>query len=199
LFLTFASPKDGSLPKKLVLTASGDDRENLMFHPEVNANVFRLFQRTNQDASIDERFIRNIQHPEGYFHAFYYPSRYYNTMIAAEILNGKEELNDVIRKTILFLESSQHPNGSWSGDCYETAMALNSLFVLKPRSDRIRKGIAYLVRHQDEDGFWRTGSVIWEFPLGIDKGKWKAYDESGLLTTGYVLMALQKARIMGIP
>ena len=115
-FKTFASANRA----RLVFEPS--PANNLQLHPEVNFNVFYALQATALTQYIDYSLVSESQHELGYWHSYFYPSRFYATWMALELLRGVQVLTHSRNAGIQYLLKSQHKNGSWGtpGNPYDS-------------------------------------------------------------------------------
>lgn len=94
-------------------------------------------------------------------------------------LKAAEASKDMIRDAITDLRKTQHPDGGWGqldsspSDPYATATALVALRDtggLTPNSNSFRRGLAYLLRTQREDGSWFVKSRAKPFQPYYESG-----------------------------
>jgi len=165
---------------------------NFVVHPEVLANVYSVLTEAGRGERIDETLICASQAPEGYFRSYFYPSQYYGTWMALDLLRKSGRLREERGKAMQFISASQNADGSWGrpGNAYETALALDagrdqlSRFALK-------KAITFLLGSQRSDGSWGAPVPIWEFRYkDAPVVTWRAYDGYRVVTSALVLRAL---------
>lgn len=174
--------------------------ENFKAHPEVNANIYSLFNETKQDHhsfEINKELIKSGQNEDGSFNSFYYSSKYYPTYMFLDFLcnykNIDEELTEVKDKGINFILNTQNTNGSWgkdSGNNFETALALVSLKVCKQNGKQMNDGKNFLTKQQNANGSWTSeNEALWTFSPKENE-KWVSY-VNDVLSTSLAIMALK--------
>ena len=188
-FTTF----DGRGPAALVYEPS--EAGNYALHPEVNANVFTLLADTPLAGLINDDLIIRAQTPQGWWHSYFYPGRYYATAMSLKMLCKTKKGENARKKGIAFLQSSQKPDGSWGG-AYDTALALHALAACGVYDDAFGKGISWLALQQKPDGSWRDEEVpLWEYTYkDHPKVIWRAYDTNSVVTTALAVSALRSAQ-----
>jgi squalene cyclase len=64
--------------------------------------------------------------------------------------------SEIVRTALHLVISYQKPNGSWRNDAHLTHLGLGVLvaYGYTLQSDKTRKALKWLVRHQNEDGSW---------------------------------------------
>ena len=166
---------------------------NLQIHPEVNLNVFLALRGTALEKSIDYELVRKSQHDDGYWHSYWYPSRYYGTWMALELIRDQPSLKPLRDRARQFLVSSQADDGTWGehGDAYETALACLALQASGEAEGVVGKAIASLLESQRDDGSWQTDQDIWRFHASADD-VWRAFDTNRVITTSLVRCALRQ-------
>jgi hypothetical protein len=169
---------------------------NLQIHPEVNLNVFLALRGTALEKTIDYELVRKSQHDDGHWHSYFYPSRYYGTWMALELIRDHASLKPLRDRARTFLVSSQADDGSWGehGDAYETALACLALQASGEAEGVLGKAIVSLLDSQRDDGSWETDHDIWRFHASADD-VWRAFDSNRIVTTSLVrCVLLQYAR-----
>ncbi|MGH7450943.1 MAG: hypothetical protein ACRENG_06345 [bacterium] len=186
-FVTFADPHK----KKPTLVFAAKSENNFDLHPEVNANVFNALIDTNYDAWIDLGLISRSQSPQGYWHSYFYPDKFYSTFQFLELLRHFPGLSQEKKTGVKFLQSSQNPDGSWGdrGNPYETALALKGLAFHVPINEQFLQGIEFIVNSQHADGSWPNDNVIWEFHQ--DNQTWQGKDTHRAVTTSLCVSVLK--------
>jgi hypothetical protein len=170
-------------------------KNNFRVHPEVLANVYRVLADAGLEWRINESLIRASQAPEGYFHSYFYPSRYYCTWMTAELLAVTGRLQEVRRRAVQFVAESQHQDGSWGhpGDAYETALALSICRREEINRTQVERAVAFLLANQDSEGSWRTCRPIWAFRHKDEPVlMWEAFDTNGMVATALAVNALRR-------
>lgn len=187
-FVTFASSNRG----RMVLERCPEN--NLQCHPEVNLNVFLALRDTEFENHIDFNLIQDLQHADGYWHSYFYPSRYYAIWLAFELIRDRPQLATNVKRGVRFLIDSQHSDGSWgdSGNPYETALAMISLNCVQMGRDAVFRGLTYLLQTQQGHGAWTSDSPVWQFYADADD-VWTAFDTNQILTTSLAVRALKTA------
>ncbi len=184
-----------------VLTHVPSEAGNSGFHPEVNANVFGALAGTNLARLIDEDVVLRSQDPEGFFRTYFYPGKYYGTLIALDFLCKTGRGEDARKKGVAFLTASQNRDGSWGrpAGAYETSLALCGLGACKAFGDSFHKGVSWLLRQQKADGSFREEeTVVWQYTYQDNPSVvWRAFDTSGVVTTALALRALRSVQRAG--
>jgi hypothetical protein len=185
-FRTFASRTRAGL------VVDATPANNLQLHSEVNLNVFLALQGTNLENAIDDRLICESQHEDGYWHSYFYPSRYYATWFALELIRDQPAFKALRARGHHFLLSSQSNDGTWGdlGDPYETALACCALAACDETGASITEAASFFLNSQLNDGSWATDRKIWEFHATEDD-VWQAFDSNRVITTSLVLCALR--------
>lgn len=185
-FVTFAAKKHPTL------AVERRNENNLEMHPEVNANVFNLFVDTDYDNLINWSLVSQAQSSEGFWYSFFYPSKFYGTMMFLELLKQFDVLAEETQRGLRFLEQSQNGDGSWGevGNAYETALALNSLAFHESIDDRFLQGLTFIANRQNADGSWDHDGTIWEFH-DVGNDVWRARDANRVVTTSLCVSALR--------
>lgn len=108
------------------------------------------------------------------------------------------EITPVIEAATRYLCAAQRPDGSWYGSwgicfTYAAMFALESLALAGEtcaNSERVRRGCAFLLKHQDaQDGGWG------ESYKSCEDGVWRAHPEgSQVVQTAWAAIALMEAR-----
>lgn len=168
---------------------------NLQIHPEVNLNVFLALRETALEKTIDYELVRRSQHEDGHWHSYFYPSRYYGTWMALELIRDEPSLKPLRDRARRFLVSSQADDGTWGedGNAYETALACLALQASGEDEDEgvLGRAIASLLDSQRDDGSWETDQDIWRFHASADD-VWRAFDTNRVITTSLVRCVLRQ-------
>lgn len=187
-YATFISNRE-ALPTHLVSPPA-----NFGIHPEVNANIYHLFNRLHLSTKINYSLIRKFQARAGYWYSYFYPGKYYSTYLNLRLLCAAGQLRKQVEKGVQFIITSQNRDGSWGSvsNAYDTALALNSLLACGySKEKQIKKGIDYLLSQQVPQGYWKTNSVIWSYDhQNAPLVRWSAYDSEHVITTALVVRAL---------
>lgn len=178
-------------PKVELKSASINNRA---IHPEVNANIFQMFQEMHLESKVNYDLIKQYQSADGYWFTYFYPGKYYSTYMNMRVLCAANTGSKEVSKGLQFISSSQHADGSWGtpGNTYETALALNTLMTCHAKKNpATRKGITYLLQTQQSDGYWKNEQKIWVYTASdIPEIIWSAYDVNHVLTTALAVQAL---------
>ncbi|MGB0515142.1 MAG: squalene--hopene cyclase, partial [Wenzhouxiangellaceae bacterium] len=146
---------------------------------DVSARCLMLYARLDDDrfATARERvreYLLSEQEPDGSWFGRWGTNYIYGTWSALAALgaDGVERNRDAIERAVAWLESIQFEDGGWgegnqsyhdeslagTGSCpraFQTAWALLGLVAAgRADSDAARRGVAWLVKHQDADGAW---------------------------------------------
>ncbi|MDQ3960204.1 MAG: squalene--hopene cyclase [Pseudomonadota bacterium] len=123
------------------------------------------------------RFLRDTQEAEGCWFGRWGTNYIYGTwsVLSALEIAGEDRAQPYIRRAVEWLKETQHIDGGWgeSNDSYfpakrhqphpstsfQTAWALLALMAAgELRSEAVRRGIHYLLQHQQADGLWHDPS-----------------------------------------
>jgi hypothetical protein len=162
--------------------------DNLNVHPEVNANVYALFIDTANESLISVSFIENIQLEDGSWPSYFYPNKYYSTMLFIELLLKKDLSAKSLEKGLKFLHQ-ELATKSHKLDAYSLSLILIPLLKSKQFSKEVKTGIASLIHQQKNDGSWLCKDVIWEFHESPDK-VWISRDSESVICTSLALEAI---------
>ncbi len=188
LFVTFDSPGPTSL------TTEPSPGNNLLAHPEVNANVFLTLRGTHLEHLVDLDVLRRSQDERGFWRSYFYPSSLYATALALDVLDGNPAFADAVERALAFVAGAQNGDGSWGagGDPYETALAVTALAGRPEHAAATGRGVEHLVSMIAADGSWSSRSCVWEFHA-TDRDVWRAYDVHRGLVTARCATALRRA------
>jgi hypothetical protein len=188
LFVTFDAPG----PASLVTEAS--PRNNLLAHPEVNANVYLALRGTHLENLIDYDVLLRAQDERGFWPSYFYPSALYGTLLALDLLHDDARFASAVARALSFIAGSQNADGSWGadGDPYETALAVTALAPYPACAAATQRGVEHLLSSMAADGSWRSQACIWEFHA--DEGDvWRAYDVHRAFVSARCTSALRRA------
>jgi hypothetical protein len=188
LFVTFNSPGPTSL------TTETSPENNLLAHPEVNANVFLALRGTHFEKMINYDVLLRAQDERGFWQSYFYPSRLFATGLALDLLHGIPAFAAATERALAFLVRSQNPDGSWGmhSDAYETALAVTALAGHQGHALTTVRGVEYLLSAMAQDGSWASSACLWEFPAaGGDV--WRAHDTHRTYVSARCLTALRRA------
>jgi squalene-hopene/tetraprenyl-beta-curcumene cyclase len=117
-------------------------------------------------------YIRRTQLPDGSWYGRWGVNYIYGTwsVLAGLRMIGVDMSEEFVRRAIRWLKSRQHTDGGWGESCdtyrdpygedwpstaSQTAWALIGLMHAgEARSPEVRRGIEYLIKTQNEDGYW---------------------------------------------
>jgi hypothetical protein len=107
-------------------------------------------------------FIKESQMEEGYWNPYWWNDALYSTFNCMWALKAGDVGDEVLGKAYDWIAETQLADGGWNdgttgeGVAFSTALALKGL-MLESRSrysDRVRRGVEWLLKHQLEDGSW---------------------------------------------
>lgn len=156
--MTFATSK------RPVLACRANHAANFDVHPEVNANLFHALLDTNEQRHISADLITQSQAPDGSWHSFFYPSKFYSTCHFMELIQRLGGFQPQSEKCLRFLTETQNTDGSWGdiGNPYETALTVRAFASHAPGAGEVSRGLDFLVAAQNDDGSWHGDKVIWD-------------------------------------
>jgi hypothetical protein len=188
LFTTFDVPGAPSL------TTQRSVRNNMLAHPEVNANVFLTLRGTHLEHFVDERVVRDAQDVRGFWPSYHYPSPLFGTLLALDVLRDAPGSDAAIARALAYVAATQNEDGSWGegGDPHETALAVGALAGRASYAAEIEGGVRYLLGTLSAAGAWSSGACIWEF-VADEQDVWRAYDTHGAYVTARCVTALRRA------
>ncbi|MDA9120745.1 hypothetical protein N9J52_01775 [Flavobacteriales bacterium] len=189
LFRTFISKT--VYPK---ITASPSSNNNLMVHPEVNANLLQFFYGTDKEVLMNELFVTELQETNGLWPSYFYPIEFYSTYMFISLLTTYGVGMEANQKAIDEIIQTQKSDGSFgsSNDPLATAFALRSLQIAGYYGEPLHKGIRFLLKKQKLSGCWMSNSEIWKFHHD-DEDVWTAFDTNHILTTSMCLSVLRES------
>ena len=190
LFATFAARE------QIAMVTEPSVENNLMAHPEVNANVFTALRGTPLEGLINTAVVRETQAGDGHWPSYFYPSPFFATYLFLDFIQDQDGLKDVERRGTRFILDRQESNGSWGSppDAYETALAANALARCGETGEPLRKATTYLADTMAADGSWQTSECIWRFHA-TDADVWEARDSHRILTSALCTLALRRADV----
>jgi hypothetical protein len=188
LFLTFDTPGAASL------TADGSPLNNLLAHPDVNANVFLTLRGTHLEALINTEALRASQDERGFWRSYFYPSPLFATLLALDVLRDDPASADARARALAFVAGSQNAGGSWGadGDPYDTALAVAALAGRPEHAAATQRGVEHLLATMAADGSWSSRACIWEFHFD-ERDVWRAYDTHRAYVSARCTTALRRA------
>jgi hypothetical protein len=188
LFVTFDAPGPASL------TAEASPANNLLAHPEVNANVFLTLRGTHLEGLINTEMLRAAQDERGFWRSYFYPSPLFATLLALDVLRDDPAFAGTRARALAFVAGSQNAGGSWSadGDPYDTALAVAALAGHPEYAAATRSGVEHLLSTMAADGSWNSRSCIWEFHFD-EHDVWRAYDTHRAYVSARCTTALRRA------
>jgi hypothetical protein len=188
LFVTF----DGPVPASLVTEAS--PRNNLLAHPEVNANVYLALRGTHLEKLIDYDVLLRAQDERGFWPSYFYPSSLYGTLLVLDLLHDDARFAPAVARALSFIAGSQNVDGSWGadGDPYETALAVTATASYPAYAAATQRGVEHLLTSMTADGSWTSQACIWEFHAD-ERDVFRAYDVHGTFVSARCTSALRRA------
>jgi hypothetical protein len=188
LFVTFDAPGTASL------VTDASPRNNLLAHPEVNANVFLALRGTHLEELIDYDLLLRTQDERGFWRSYFYPSWLYGTLIALDVLHDGPRFAPAVTRALSFIVGSQQADGSWgaNGDPYETALAVAAIAQHPACAAATQRGVDHLLSSMTADGSWTSQACVWEFHAG-ERDVWRAYDVHGAFVSALCTTALRRA------
>jgi hypothetical protein len=188
LFATFNS----SGP--VAMTTERSPANNLLAHPEVNANVLMALRGTHLERCADFEILRRTQDPSGGWPSYFYPSPLYGTLLALDTLAGNEALAASTARGLAYVAAGQNADGSWvrDGDPCETAFAVAALAGHRDYGRVVALGVDHLLATIADDGSWASRACVWEFHAAPDD-IWRAYDTHRAYVSARCVIALRRA------
>jgi hypothetical protein len=167
---------------------------NLLAHPEVNANICLALQGTHFAHFVNYEALVSAQHKDGFWESYFYPSPFFGTLLSLEVLRDNGAFAATTDRAIAFILDRQSPEGHWGagGDPYETALAVAALAIRKAHPEEMRRGVDYLLATLAADGSWTSEACIWQFPAGNGE-LWRAFDFHRAYVSARCLIALRRA------
>ena len=188
LFVTFDAPGATSL------TTEASPRNNLLAHPEVNANVFLALRGTHLERFVNGELLREAQDERGFWRSYFYPSPLFATLLALDAFGDDPAFGAQTARALSFISGSQNADGSWGADAdpYETGLAVTALAGRPEHAARMRRGVEHLIATMAADGSWTSRACVWEFHAD-DHDVWRAYDPHRAYVTARCTTALRRA------
>jgi hypothetical protein len=188
LFVTFDAPGPTSL------TTEGSPRNNLLAHPEVNANVFLALRGTHLERLVNYDMLLEAQDERGFWRSYFYPSPLFATGLALDVIHADPAFASATERGLSFIVGSQNADGSWGADSdpYETALAVAALAGHERHAAATCKGVEYLLATMAEDGSWTSRACLWEFHRD-ECDIWRAYDTHRAFVSARSMIALRRA------
>jgi hypothetical protein len=188
LFLTFDAPHPARL------TTEQTPENNLLAHPEVNANVFLALAGTHLQRLTNRDALRSAQEEYGNWKSYFYPSPIFGTLLALEVLEGDGASATAVKRALSFIADSQNADGSWGedGDAHETALAVTALSGREAHAVAVRRGVEHLLATMGGDGSWASPACVWEFHATA-ADVWRAYDAQRSYVSARCMIALRAA------
>jgi hypothetical protein len=187
LFATFAVPGPTSL------TTEASPQNNLLAHPEVNANVFLALRGTHLERLVNYDALLQTQDQRGVWRSYFYPSALFGTLLALEILHDPAFATATDRARACIV-GSQNADGSLGAgsDPYETALAIAALAGHHAHTAAIHRGVEFLLSSMGADGSWTSAACVWNFHQD-EHDVWRAYDKHRAYVSARCLFALRRA------
>ena len=188
LFVTFDAQGPASL------TTERSPGNNLLAHPEVNANVFLALRGTHLERFIDWDMLPRAQDERGFWRSYFYPSPLFGTLLALDLLVDEPAFAATTSRALSYVASSQNADGSWGADAdpYETALAVAALAGHPGHAAATARGVEHLLATMAADGSWTSPACIWEVPADAHD-VWRAYDTHRAYVTARCTTALRRA------
>jgi squalene cyclase len=125
-------------------------------------------------------FIRRSQMKEGYWNPYWWNDALYSTLHCMWALKAGDRGDKVFWKAYDWIAETQLVDGSWNdgttgkGAAFSTALALKGLMLgaRSTDSDRVRRGVEWLLNHQLEDGSWPHHYLL-RIPYPTMKEPWR--------------------------
>ena len=119
-------------------------------------------------------WLRKQMHRDGYWRDLWLAKDTYGTAcaIAAFVKVGLKNVPEV-QRGVAWLEGTQNADGGWGEDMFgnptestveQTAWSTYALLLANPENTAAERGIAFLLKHQREDGSWleKCVGIYWE-------------------------------------
>ena len=176
------------------ITTSPSTENNLMIHPEVNANILQFLYGTDKELFLNELFITELQETTGLWPSYFYPVEFYGTYMFISLINTYGIGEASKQKAINGIIQTQKTDGSFgsSNDPLATAFALRSLQIAGYNGEPLQQGIRFLLKSQKFNGCWMSNSEIWKFHHD-DGDVWTAFDTNHILTTSMCLSVIRES------
>ena len=189
LFLTFANKNVSPH-----ITCSPAAKNNLLIHPEVNANIFQFLHGTDKQRLMNDLFVTKLQKTNRLLPNYFYPIEFYGTYMFIMLAETYGLAHEAKGKAIEGIIKSQKADGSFgsSSDPLATAFALKSLQIAGYEGESIDRGIKFLLEKQTFKGYWKSDSVIWKFHHD-DGDIWTAYDSNHIIATAMCMSVLRNS------
>ena len=134
---------------------------------------------TNEGVADALKFIKGSQMEEGYWNPYWWNDALYSTYNCMWALKD-DGGDEVLERACDWVAETQLANGGWNdgtteeGVAFSTALALKGLMIgsRSTDSDRIRRGVEWLLKHQLEDGSWRPYYLL-RIPYPAMKEPWR--------------------------
>jgi squalene cyclase len=126
------------------------------------------------------KFIEESQMEEGYWNPYWWDDALYSTFSCMWALKAGDGDDEVLGKACDWIAETQLADGGWShgttGEAvaFSTALALKGLMLgsRSTDSDRVRRGVEWLLKHQLEDGSWPPHYLL-RIPHPTMKEPWR--------------------------
>lgn len=173
---------------------------------EVVANLvfaLTLYDPTRFAAAIKRgiQFLLKSHDQKYFWNSTWYYGNYYGTYVSLRAICAANGSRETIEKSVMRLETTRHPDGSWSVDgqgssALQTALALLALSIAKKHlgsrvdSRWLKSSLAYLTDSGGADGNWPASPFI-QMPMGRPHGYVHTIltYESSAITNNYVAKA----------
>jgi squalene cyclase len=125
-------------------------------------------------------FIKGSQMEEGYWNPYWWNDALYSTFNCMWALKAVDGGDEALGKACDWIAETQLADGGWNdgttdeGVAFSTALALKGLMLgsRSMDSDRVRRGVEWLLKHQLEDGNWSPYYLL-RIPYPAMKAPWR--------------------------
>lgn len=167
---------------------------NLLLHPEVNANILQFFIGTEKEGLLEEQFATELQNSDGLWPSYFYPLEFYGTYMFVSLLVAYRKADGALQKAVEGINALQNADGSFgrAPDPLTTSLALRILQLADYHGPQVQAGRAFLLKKQKFSGHWSSKAAIWKFHHE-DGDVWTAYDTNHVVTTAMCIAALRES------
>jgi hypothetical protein len=198
---------------ELVSIVNPENHTNYDTHIEPTANFLLLLSFMNDrkipfnegvEKCVALKIIDRLEN-DGFFHAYWYPSKYFATFLAVRALssysiqfNGADKIEPIFSRIRGSLKKSQNADGGWGNkesNPFDTANAIKTLKILNENARTLEKGKRYLAETQNQDGSWNSTVIFNYFYPQCEKRNcpepWHDVDRK-ILSTAFAVKALKQ-------
>lgn len=178
------------------LTFRPSAKNNLMVHPEVNANVFQFLRDTELESPFVLQFAEYTQQDDGLWPSYFYPLSYYSTWMFVSMLKLYGVGQHLLDQTVRGLLNNQDSKGGFGKhpDPLSTALALSCLQLSGYSGREVDRGVKYLMKAQTRFGSWVSEEEVWKFHHP-DGDVWTAKDINNVICTSMCLSVLKNHQL----